>query len=42
MAGYNNRQTLVEFEDDDNGEAVVKFIPNKHLQIIAPKDWIRL
>jgi hypothetical protein len=39
MAGYNHRQSLVEFEDDNNGAAIVKFIPNKHLRIIAPKDW---
>ena len=26
MAGYNNRQLLVEFEDNDNGEAIAKFL----------------
>ena len=39
MAGYNNRQLLVEFEDNDDGEAVAKFLPNKHLRINAPRDW---
>ena len=39
MAGYNNRQLLVEFEDDDNGEAVPTFRANKHLRINAPRDW---
>ena len=42
MAGYNKRQSLIEFEDDDSGSAVVKFIPNKHLRIVAPKDWTDL
>ena len=39
MAGYNNRQLLVEFEDDDNGEAIATFKANKHLRINAPRDW---
>ena len=39
MAGYNNRQLLVEFEDDDNGEAIATFRANKHLRINAPRDW---
>ena len=39
MAGYNNRQLLVEFEDNDNGEAVATFRSNKHLRINAPRDW---
>ena len=39
MAGYNKRKSLIDFEDDDSGSAVVKFVPNKHLRIIAPKDW---
>ena len=39
MAGYNNRQLLVEFENDDNGEAVATFKSNKHLRINAPRDW---
>lgn len=42
MAGYNHRNTLVEWYDDDNGSAQVKFIPNKHLRVIAPKDWTDL
>ena len=39
MAGYNKRQTLLDFEDDNNGSGVVKFVRNKHLRITAPKDW---
>jgi len=39
MAGYNKRQSLVTFEDDVNGYGVRKFIPNKHLRVIAPKSW---
>ncbi len=39
MAGYNHRAKLVEFEDDDNGEAVAKFKGNKHLRINPPRDW---
>ena len=39
MAGYNKRQSLVTFEDDENGYGVRKFIPNKHLRVIAPKSW---
>jgi integrase len=39
MAGYNNRQLLVEFEDDNNGEAIATFKANKHLRINAPRDW---
>ena len=42
MAGYNKRQSLIKFEDNDSGAAVVKFIPNKHLRIVAPKDWTDL
>ena len=39
MAGYNNRQLLVEFEDNDDGEAIATFKANKHLRINAPRDW---
>ncbi len=39
MAGYNKRQSLVTFEDDENGYGVRKFIPNKHLRVIAPQSW---
>ena len=42
MAGYSKRKTLIEFEDNDSGSAVVKFVPNKHLRIIAPKGWTDL
>jgi len=39
MAGYNKRQSMVTFEDDINGYCVRKFIPNKHLRVMAPKTW---
>ena len=39
MAGYSKRQSLVTFEDDDDGYCVRKFIPNKHLRVIAPTSW---
>ena len=39
MAGYSKRQSLVTFEDDDDGYCVRKFIPNKHLRVIAPVSW---
>ena len=39
LAGYSKRQSLVTFEDDDNGYCVRKFTPNKHLRLIAPKTW---
>jgi len=39
LAGYNKRQSQVTFEDDDNGYCVRKFLPNKHLRLIAPKTW---
>ena len=39
MAGYNKRQSLIEFENNDSGSGVVKFVPNKHLRINAPRDW---
>ena len=42
MAGYNKRKTLIDFEDDDSGSGVVRFVPNKHLRIVAPKDWTDL
>jgi integrase len=42
MAGYNHRISLVEFLDDDSGSAYANFIPNKHLRVIAPKDWTDL
>ena len=42
LAGYNHINTLVEWYDHDNGSAQVKFIPNKHLRVIAPKDWTDL
>jgi integrase len=39
FAGYNKRQSLVTFEDDDNGWCIRKFISNKHLRIVAPQSW---
>ena len=39
LAGYSKRQSLVNFEDDDNGWCVRKFIPNKHLRVVAPQSW---
>jgi integrase len=37
MAGYNKRQLLLTFEDDENGYGVPKFLSNKHLRTIAPR-----
>jgi len=39
LAGYNKRQSLVNFEDDENGYCVRKFTPNKHLRVVAPQSW---
>ena len=39
LAGYNKRQSLVTFEDDESGYCVRKFIPNKHLRVMAPRSW---
>ena len=39
LAGYNHRQTLVEFEEDDDGYGIHKFKPNKHLRVNAPTSW---
>ena len=36
MAGYNNRNLLVRFIDDDQGYGVADFLPNKHLRIAKP------
>ncbi len=38
MAGYNHRNTLVKFYDDDQGYGEPKFIPNLHLRVAKPKD----
>jgi len=35
LAGYNKRQSLVTFEDDENGYCVRKFLPNKHFLIVC-------
>ena len=42
MAGYNKRQSMVTWYDDDHGGGVVKFLPNLHYRTIAPKDWTDL
>ena len=36
MAGYNTRQTLVKFYDDDDGYGVAEYRANKHLRIAKP------
>ena len=36
MAGYNHRQTLVKFYDDDDGYGVAEFRSNTHLRIAKP------
>ena len=38
MAGYNHRNTLVRFYDDDKGYGLPKFVPNLHLRVAKPKD----
>ena len=38
MAGYNHRNTLVRFYDDDQGYGLPKFVPNLHLRVAKPKD----
>ena len=38
MAGYNHRNTLVKFYDDDQGYGYPKFLSNYHLRIAKPKD----
>ena len=39
MVGYNHRQTLVKFYDDDDGYGVAEFRANKHLRISKPQSW---
>jgi integrase len=38
MAGYNHRQTLVTWEDDEKGYCVAKFVSNKRCRFVAPRD----
>ena len=38
MAGYNHRQSLVSFFDDDDGYGVAEFKSNKSLRVAKPKD----
>ena len=39
MAGYNHRQTLVDFTEDEDGYGIHKFKSNKHLRVIKPTSW---
>ena len=39
MAGYNHRNTLVRFLDDDQGYGYGEFLPNKHLRVAKPTSW---
>ena len=39
MAGYNQRQTLIDFYDDDDGSGVAEFKSNKKLRIAKPVSW---
>ena len=44
IAGYNNRNLLVRFIDDDQGYGIADFLPNKHLRITKPvsmRDFFR-
>ena len=42
MAGYNKRNTLVRFTDDEQGYGEAKFLSNKHLRIAKPTSWRNL
>jgi integrase len=39
MVGYNHRDTLVRFFDDDDGYGVAEFRHNPHLRIAKPLNW---
>ena len=39
MAGYNHRNTLVKFYDDDQGYGYPKFLSNYHLRIAKAKRY---
>ena len=39
MAGYNHRQTLVDFTEDEDGYGIHKFKSNKHLRVMKPTSW---
>ena len=39
MAGYNHRNTLVRFLDDDKGYGYGDFLANKHLRVAKPTSW---
>jgi integrase len=39
LAGYNQRQSLVNFFDDDDGYGVAEFKSNKSLRVAKPTSW---
>jgi len=39
MAGYNHRQSLVEFDEDEDGYGIHRFKSNTHLRINKPTSW---
>ena len=39
MAGYNHRQSLVRFIDDEDGYGFSEFRSNKHLRVVKPTSW---
>jgi len=39
MAGYNQRQSLIEFDDDEQGDGIYTFKHNTHLRISKPTSW---
>ena len=39
MAGYNHRQSLVEFDEDEDGYGIHIFKSNTHLRINKPTSW---
>ncbi|MBC8303548.1 MAG: site-specific integrase [Pelagibacterales bacterium] len=39
MAGYNHRQSLVDFDEDEDGYGIHIFKLNKHLRINKPTSW---
>ena len=39
MAGYNHRQTLIDFDEDEDGYGIHIFKSNKHLRINKPTSW---
>tara|TARA_R100001594_G_scaffold43871_2_gene76031 strand:+ start:706 stop:2418 length:1713 start_codon:yes stop_codon:yes gene_type:complete len=39
MAGYNHRQSLVDFDEDEDGYGIHIFKSNKHLRVLKPTSW---